>query len=130
MALTELRELPEESPSIKASPLPHLPERDVLSAEQWGILAAIADTVVPSFTTVDGNRLLRHHLHSTVYDSVKTSLQRGILNDSARDELVVRYLSESATAQVEFRESIRRMLSFHLPEDARKGLLFILSALK
>jgi hypothetical protein len=115
----------QDSPRI---PLPPSPTTDPLTAEQWGILAAIADTVVPSFTAAKGNRLLQHPLRTHVYEAAKSRIAQiaGIANVG----LVETYLGESATAQPEFRNAISRLLGYGMDEGSRSGLLSILNALK
>lgn len=110
-----------------AIPLP-APPNHVLTAEQWGIFAAIADTVVPSFTPARGNRLLQHPLRADVYATVKDSVQR--IAGAPSHDLIDAYLSENATAQSEFRNSLLRLVGYQMDETAKKGFLFILNALK
>ena len=110
-----------------AIPLPP-PPNHVLTAEQWGIFAAIADTVVPSFTPARGNRLLQHPLRADEYATVKDSVQR--IAGGPSDDLIDAYLSENATAQSEFRNSLLRMVGYQMDATAKKGFLFILNALK
>ncbi|KAK4545359.1 hypothetical protein LTR36_003539 [Oleoguttula mirabilis] len=110
------------------SPLAPLPEHDILTAEQWGILSAIADTVVPSITSQEGNRLLQHPLRRDVYDASCKRLKRSVGLERAHD-LAQRYLAESATAQPEFRNGVCRLINLYLPNDAQKQLLFVLDAL-
>ena len=113
------------------SPLPPLPERDVLTAEQWGMLAAIADTVVPSFTSSQGNRLLQHPLRSEVYEAASRRIQQLThVQDGAGNDLAAEYIGESATSQAEFKHNISRLLASYMDESGRNGLLFILNALK
>lgn len=110
-------------------PLPPPPPTDPLSAEQWGILAAIADTVVPSYTASKGNRLLQHPLRTEVYGAARSRIQQ--LAGAQDDEgLVAAYLGESATAQPEFRYAVSRLLAYGMDETARKQLLSVLSLLK
>jgi hypothetical protein len=110
-----------------AIPLPP-PPNHILTAEQWGIFAAIADTVIPSFTPARGNRLLQHPLGADVYASVKGSVQQ--IAGAPSDDLVDAYLSENASAQPEFRNSLLRMVGYQMDDAARKGFLFVLNALK
>ena len=112
-----------------ATPLPPPPTQDPLSAEQWSILAAIADTVTPSFTQSTGNKLLQHPLRGEVYDATAKRL-RDLSTDAASSDVVPAYLAENATAQPEFKEHMMRMLAFYMTETARKPLAFILSTLK
>jgi len=108
--------------------LPSPPE-NVLTAEQWGIFAAIADTVIPSFTPAKGNRLLQHPLRADLYAAAKDDVQR-IAGASQEEGLIDAFLGESATAQSEFRHGLLRMVGYQMDAAARKGFLFILGALK
>jgi hypothetical protein len=110
-----------------AIPLPP-PPNHILTAEQWGIFAAIADTVVPSFTPARGNRLLQHPLRADVYASVKDGVQQ--IAGAPSDDLIDAYLSEIASAQSEFRNSVLRMVGYQMDDAAKNGFLFILNALK
>lgn len=120
-----MQELPKERIRQTPSPLPPLPQQDALSAEQWGILLAIADTVIPSFTLLEGNRLLQHPLGRDVFEG---SCQR--LQQCADGALPGKYLAEHATAPVEFKDNFSRIINVHLHDDAQKQLGFILNALK
>ncbi|KAF2160950.1 hypothetical protein M409DRAFT_28555 [Zasmidium cellare ATCC 36951] len=111
-----------------ATPLPPPPSQDPLSAEQWSILAAIADTVTPSFAQSTGNRLLQHPLRGEVYDATAKRL-RDLSTDAASSDVVPAYLAENATAQPEFKEHMMRLLAFYMTEMSRKPLSFILSTL-
>lgn len=113
-----------------ATPLPPPPAQDPLSAEQWSILSAIADTVTPCFTQQHGNKLLQHPLRSEVYDATAKRLRDLSTDDAPSSDVVPAYLAENATAQPEFKEHMMRLLAFYMTETARKPLLFILSALK
>ncbi|OQO05775.1 hypothetical protein B0A48_09869 [Cryoendolithus antarcticus] len=93
-------------PSI---PLPPSPEQDPLTAEQWSILAAIADTVVPSFTSSMGNRLLQHPLRSQVYDTARNRIAQ-LAGASVGSDVITTYLGESATSTPEFRNAVSRLL--------------------
>jgi hypothetical protein len=108
--------------------LPSPPEH-VLTAEQWGIFAAIADTIIPSFTPAKGNRLLQHPLRADLYATAKDNVQQ-IAGVSSDDGLIDAYMGESATAQPEFRHALLRMVGYQMDAAARKGFLFILGALK
>jgi hypothetical protein len=109
--------------------LPSPPEH-VLTAEQWGIFAAIADTVIPSFTPAKGNRLLQHPLRADLYAAAKENVQQIAGVTSSDDGLIDAFMSESATTQPEFRHALLRMLGYQMDATARKGFLFILGALK
>lgn len=141
--------------------LPSLPEQEPLTAEQWSILTAIADAVVPSLTRTNdqqhsspspsasasndqhspcrqhssnhqhsalkANSLLQHPLRIEVYDAAARRIEK--LSKSTH-ETTTAYLGESAAEQPEFKELVSRLLTFHMSDKAKNGLLFILSALK
>lgn len=115
----------EDPPPI---PLPSPPDH-VLTSEQWGIFAAIADTVIPSFTPAKGNRLLQHPLRADLYAAAKDRVAH-IAGAPLEDGLIDAYMGENATAQSEFRHSLLRMVGYQMDETAKKGFLFILNALK
>lgn len=117
--------LREDPPAI---PLPPTPDH-VLTAEQWGIFAAIADTVIPSFTSAKGNRLLQHPLRADLYAAAKDRVQQ-IAGAPLEDDLIDTYMGENATAQSEFRNCLLRMVGYQMDDTAKKGFLFILNALK
>lgn len=112
-----------------ASPLPPLSETEFLSAEQWGILAAISATIIPSFSPYTGNRLLQHPLRRDIYESTANRIA-ALSGGDVDNELVASYLSESAIDHPGFRENVSRLLSSYVDDTSRNGLLFILNALK
>lgn len=127
-----MSELQNEEPLHSADPpaIPLIPPPDhVLTAEQWGIFAAIADTVIPSFTPAKGNRLLQHPLRADTYATLRDGVQR-IAGAPSDNGLVDAYLGENATAQSEFRNSLLRMVGYQMDDTAKKGFIFILNALK
>lgn len=113
----------------KASPLPPPRGSDLLSAEQWGILAAISATVIPSLAPCTGNRLLQHPVEKEAYAGASRRIA-AIAGPEVSNELVDKYLGENAFDQPAFRENVCRLISDNMDETSRKGLLFILSALK
>ena len=109
--------------------LPPGPATEPFTRAQLGILAAIADAVVPSLTPSTGNRLLQHPLRSEVYNGAVRRVQ-DLIDESAPKDLVDAYLAESATSTPEFRELLCRFVAFYTSDAARSGLVFILNALK
>ena len=116
--------------NVSDTPLPPPPKQDPLSPEQWSILSAITEAVVPALTrnSNGGDHLLQHPLRSDVYDSAVKRIQT--LANLDADDTAVAYLSESPAEHPMFRDSIQRMVAFNMSEEARSGLLFILNALK
>jgi len=124
----KMRELATYQIRQAPSPLPPSPSSDVLTAEHWGILSAIADTVVPSYAPLAGNRLLQHPLRGEVYQASCKRLEHGIGLPDA-NVLATSYLAEGAFAQEEFKDGLTRLINLQLHEEARKQLIFILNAL-
>ncbi|KAK5110465.1 hypothetical protein LTR62_005816 [Meristemomyces frigidus] len=116
-----------ERPPQLPSPVPPPPAggADVLTATQWGILIAIADTVIPSLTPLQGNRLLKHPLRADLYASAcdRLAVQTGSV------QLANDYLLEWASTPAEFKDGVRRLMGAYMPEGARKQFCFVLSAL-
>lgn len=117
--------------SVPSVPLPPPPKQDPLSTQQWSILVAIADTVIPALSRAsNGNRLLQHPLRNEVYGAAVKRIQDLAKLGDDSDNLANAYLSESAAAEPEFKEAISSMVGYHMSDTAKSGLLFILSALK
>lgn len=113
------------------SPLPPVPDADVLTEGQWRLLAAIAETFVPSIAPI--NRALSplsHALSPTSYESAMGTIRDSTGNAVNDEALVAEYLDETPTATAAFKESMQRLLAFQLSNDQKRGLLFILNALK
>jgi len=109
------------------SPLPPVAE-DILTAEQWGILLAVTDTVIPSLTPLEGNRLLKQPLRKDVYEASCKRLEQSV-NLEGSQELVQSYLAESASAQPAFKDGFSRLINVYLHDQAQRELVFILKAL-
>lgn len=107
------------------------PPDSTLTPAQWGIFSAIANTVVPSISHVGGNRLLQLPVRPHVYES-SINRVRDLAGDGAGDDssVAAAYLAESAAAEPQFQQCIFRYIAESMPEETRKGLLFILNALK
>ncbi|KAF2858649.1 long-chain fatty alcohol dehydrogenase [Piedraia hortae CBS 480.64] len=82
------------------SPLPALSTAHPLSADQWRVLCAIADTVLPSLPAPSGS-----------------------------DAIAKRYWAEKATSSPEFVDSLTRLLNHQLNRQAKRDLILILSTL-
>lgn len=110
--------------------LPEAPGDDVLTAEQWASLLAIAETVIPLISRA-GNSTGKAQLSvsESEYDNLVEDLKQSIENPPA-DSLIVEYLSEGATTYEAFQRELQRTLSVYVREDARKGIAFILNSMK
>jgi hypothetical protein len=125
--------------NVSDTPLPPPPQQHPLNPQQWSILSAIAAAVVPMLTRHDddndgaSDRRQHHHHHhyplrGPVYDAALHRIRTLASLDA--DETALAYLRESPADHAMFKESIARMVAFHMTDDARKGMLFILTALK
>lgn len=111
------------------SPLPPLPATDALTAQHWGILCAIADTVVPSLTPLEGNRLLQYPLSRRRHDASRRLLEQS-LRLPPDHPAVPAFLAENATAAPDFKAGLARILNVYLNDQVKRELLLVLSALK
>ncbi|KAL9009525.1 MAG: hypothetical protein Q9173_005451 [Seirophora scorigena] len=110
------------------SPLPPVPEGDVLTDSQWTTFLAIADTVIPAIELSSTHSLTHLSLHPSEYANAVGKIQQAVPADAAPDA-VQRYLAENASAAPRFRELIQRQFGHYAREDAVKGIRVILSAL-
>nr|POE85207.1 hypothetical protein CFP56_67365 [Quercus suber] len=112
----------------KPSPLPALsPEQDHITSEQWVLLLALADAIVPSITPGHGNKYLQQPLRRDVYEAGLARLSQVAGPDSG---VVANYLDERATGDPQFRASMSRTLNLYLPTQPRWELTMTLNALK
>ncbi|GIZ46589.1 hypothetical protein CKM354_000970900 [Cercospora kikuchii] len=116
--------------NVADTPLPPAPKEDPLNPEQWRILSAVADTVVPALARGQkgADRLLQHPLREEIYDAAGKRI-RALAKFNDGDETAERYLSESAAAHPLFKDMITRMVACNMSDTAKNGLLFILTAL-
>ena len=92
---------------------------------------AIMDTVIPSIRreSSGADKYSQLTISDTVFNATTDHISKTVTNpphSKAWDE----YLDETPSSYPEFKDTIKRMLSFYVREDGRKGLGFILSALK
>ena len=114
----------------KSTPTP-IPRRNLpnhVSFEQWNILAALADTVIPSLVATRGNKLLQHSVSSDVLEASSRRIQDLVANGDSKD-LVAEYLGESLTSAPQFKEDLLDLVNNRMNQEARKNLLFILTVL-
>lgn len=111
------------------TPLPPIPDGEVLTESQWTTLMAIADAIIP---TIEVSSILSNSslcLAPSEYAStVEAIAQR--LPAQTDPELTQRFLQENASSVPGFRELLQRTLREYMREDARKGIRVILSALE
>ena len=113
------------------APLPFMSEEDVMTEDQWKVLAAIADTIVQPVAPLE--RTLSpspHALTSRAWNSAIEAVKEGLCQSPVDETLVEEYLAETATSSPAFKDGIRRLLVCYLGDDKRNGLLFIFRVLK
>ena len=114
-----------------AAPLPDPPVGGAFTSDQWLILISLMDTVIPSIrreSMVNDNQkqlALPDVQYNANIDRLTATMK--IVPDSKG---LVEYFNEKASDNPEFETLLKRSLVHYAPEDARKGLAFILSALK
>ncbi|KAL9111675.1 MAG: hypothetical protein Q9227_003949 [Pyrenula ochraceoflavens] len=113
--------------TILSSPLPKLPDNDVLTPSQWDILLAIADTFVPSIVGDATPGKSQLNVPSDQYAEAKRTLDSRKAPEFSQD--VDAYLRERASELPAFKTSLRRTLGPYLYDEARRKVLLVLDVL-
>lgn len=121
-----------------ANPLPPPPDGEVFTEDQWATLLALADTYIQSITdaSADENSLTHHGIPEEQYNKARDIGLVSIPNDapfSSKDEAeksVRGFFAESASSLPGFKETLKRVFGHYVHEEGRKGITFILTALK
>lgn len=111
------------------SPLPAVPEGDVLTSAQWTTLLAIADTFVPDIEVSSTHSPDTLALQPSEYEDAVDKIRKAVPNNTG-PEAIHKYLGEKASSTPRFRELIQRTFGDYMREDALKGIRVILSALE
>lgn len=92
---------------------------------------AIMDAVIPSCRrdTTTTNPMSQLTIADVEYNKAAGHIQR-IMVDAPDSESLDEYLDEKASDSPRFQSLLKRTLAFYTPEEARKGLAFVLSALE
>ena len=114
-----------------ANPLPDLPPGDPFTGEQWKILMAIMDTIIPSIRreTTASNTVDELTVSDVQYNTAVDHLKNIVVNAPTGGPLD-EYLDERPSANPNFQSLLKRYLGHYAPDDAKKGLSFVLSTLK
>lgn len=114
-----------------ACPLPPAPEGEVFTPEQWRTLLSIADAIIPSVSPKSAaNESDQLPIPEPEYTVAKDQIQSTTFAASVESNLASKYLGESASSIPGFKEALRRTFGHYVHEEGRKGITFILSALK
>ncbi|MCJ1420682.1 hypothetical protein MMC32_007041 [Xylographa parallela] len=111
-----------------ASPLPPLPEGEVLSPSQWVTLMAIGDTVIPAIN-LSFSSSEKRLVAEDEYDEAIAKVQSIIPASNNVEELAHKFLAESASTTPGLKELLQRTFSDYVRPEARKGICTILSTL-
>lgn len=114
------------------SPLPPPPEEDIFTPDQWTILLAIADTIIPSIRSSDSIDPSALSVPDSELAAARSHLQNGLDNPHSEESthLITSYLEEAASSVPQFKDSLKAIFGRHVHHEARKGLSLILTALK
>jgi len=114
-----------------ATPLPDGPTEESLTAAQWTTLMAIMDTVIPSIRrdTTTNKTISQLTIADVQYNTAAGHIQKTMVN-APDSESFDEYLNEKASDHPRFQALLKRTLAHYTPEESRKGLAFILSALE
>lgn len=112
------------------SPLPSLPDHDLLSTSQWAVLEAIVDTVIPPLSPEENATRSTHRpVGNTTFQKALRAVQHGTSRSGDGDVLAMGYLSEAGTSTPDFRDSVKRLVGSNMDSEQQKGFLFMLTAL-
>jgi hypothetical protein len=114
-----------------ANPLPDAPAGEPFTSEQWTTLMSIMDTVIPSIRreAAPSNTLSHQSISDVQYNAIVGGLETTLAHPPDGKSLDT-FLDEKPSDNAEFQDLLKRSLLLYAREDARKGLAFILSALK
>ncbi|KAL8964783.1 MAG: hypothetical protein Q9197_006806, partial [Variospora fuerteventurae] len=110
------------------SPLPPVPEGDVLTDSQWTTFLAIADTFIPAIQVSSSHPRDNLSVQASAYADAVDKIRHSLPPDAAPDA-VQTYLAEKPSALPGFRKLIQRQFGQYARKDAVKGIRVILSAL-
>lgn len=114
---------------ITLTPLPPLPENDILGQSQWTTLLALLDTFIPSIVDQDVKVDGKLRVSSDDYLNTIRSITSNLPKDCP-PENVTSYMEEKASDIPVLRDTYRRILNLYIPGEARRGLALALNALK
>jgi hypothetical protein len=111
--------------------LPDPPNEQFFTDEQWRTLMAIMDTVIPSIRreSMSGHEVDKLTVRDVEFTAAMDHLKKNVV-DAPDSEALQEYLAERPSDNAAFQDMLRRSLVQYSPEDARKGLAFVLSTLK
>lgn len=112
-----------------ASPLPPLLKTEPLTASQWDTLMAIGETIIPAIEPSPKASRGKLSIDSSEYASIAGSL-KSMASSECDLAVITTFLDESPSTHPDSRELLHRLLSEHIPSDARRGMAILLSALK
>ncbi|KAL5326810.1 hypothetical protein ACEPPN_004499 [Leptodophora sp. 'Broadleaf-Isolate-01'] len=111
--------------------LPDGPEESPFTEANWITLLAIMDTVIPSIArgkSTSSIELNQRTISEEEYQTTAAHLKETVVDPPNAKDLD-EFLAERASDIPGFQQLLKRSLVFYAPQDARKGLGFILSAL-
>lgn len=110
-------------------PTPPVPDAQVFTELQWKTLLSLADTVIPSIRTEATARPSDKVVTASQLNAAISTLASSIPGPDSV-QTATKYLEENASSNPQFRLTIQRLFSVYVPEEGKKGLSFILNALK
>lgn len=89
------------------------------------------DTIIPSIRreTTTSNKIAQLTVSDVQYNTAVDHLKNTVVNPPTNESLD-EYLDERPSANPRFQPLLKRYLGQYAPEDAKKGLSFVLSTLK
>lgn len=115
-----------------ANPLPEGPDGNYFNEAQWTMMMSIMDAVIPSIrqetaTTDERSNVLS--LPDVEYNTAVDRIKKTIV-DPSNSGVLDEYFRERPSENPRFQEMLKRTLNMFTKDDVKRGLAFILSALK
>ncbi|KAF2719194.1 GMC oxidoreductase [Polychaeton citri CBS 116435] len=117
-----------ENPASIPAPIPKRNLLNHVGEGQWSILAALADTVIPSLVISGKNKLLQQTVSQNTYEASSRRIRDLVASDGS-ESLVSEYLNEGLTSAPDFKDDMLELVNMRMPKSGRKDLIFVLNLL-
>lgn len=111
-------------------PLPPIASTQYFSEDQWKILFALADAIIPSIRTPATSKSPSDKVVTTSEWDAAVSRLTAIIPGPDAANLATQYLEEDASSNPAFRAGVERIFGEYVHDEGRSGFSLILSVLK
>lgn len=111
-------------------PLPPIASTQYFSDDQWKILFALADAIIPSIRTRAKAKSPNDKVVSDSEWDAAVSRLTAIIPGPDSAKIATQYLEEDASSNPAFRDGVERIFGEYVHNEGRNGFSLILNALK